>query len=371
MKILQVITSLRTGGAERMVVELSKRMAMAGDTVEVLLFDGTHTPMCDELQAEGVRMHALGMGENAMHNPLHTFRLRRFLRQNSYDIIHTHNTPCQFQAAICGTGQSMITTEHNTSNRRRITSLFKPFDRWMYSHYRHIICVSEETRDELSRWLGREGFDTPMSVVPNGIDIERINNALPAPDLVKDGYFNVLMVSAFRPEKDQMTLIRAMKSLPNNYSLFLAGGAELPEHKALMEACRQTAADLGLGERVHFLGLRSDIPELLAASDVVVLSSRHEGMSLSILEAMASGKPLIASDVKGMREIVGGAGILFPEGDAETLAGAIWEVCENPEKAREIGERCRVRAQAYDIDETVRRYRELYGEIIRGARNDK
>lgn len=346
-----------------MVVELSKRLTLAGDTVDVLLFDGTHTPMCDELQADGIRIHALGRGEAAMHNPLLACRLRRFLRQNNYDIIHTHNTPCQFMIAFCGTGQSMITTEHNTSNRRRITSLFKPLDRWMYSRYRHIICVSEETRSELSRWLGRECFDARMSVIPNGIDIERINNALPSQDLVEDWRFNVLMVSAFRPEKDQVTLIRAMKSLPKDYSLFLAGGAELPEHKALMETCRQTAADLGLGERVHFLGLRSDIPALLAASDVVVLSSRHEGMSLSILEAMASGKPLIASDVTGMREIVGGAGILFPEGDAEKLAGAIWEVCENPDKAREIGERCRARAQAYDINETVRRYRELYGRI--------
>ena len=131
-----------------------------------------------------------------------------------------------------------------------------------------------------------------------------------------------------------------------------------------MDDCKALAK----GQRVHFLGVRSDVPNLLAAADAVVLSSKHEGMSLSVLEGMASGKPMIASDVEGMRDLVGGAGLLFPQGDADALAALIREICENPEKAREIGRKCRERAMQYDIAETAKRYHALYEDVLAKAR---
>ena len=114
---------------------------------------------------------------------------------------------------------------------------------------------------------------------------------------------------------------------------------------------------------MQFLGIRSDIPSLLAAADVLVLSSRHEGMSLSVLEGLASGKPMVASEVEGMRELVSGAGLLFPQGDAEALAARIREVCENPREAREIGIRGKARAEKYDLAQTVRHYCDLYQSV--------
>ena len=86
-------------------------------------------------------------------------------------------------------------------------------------------------------------------------------------------------------------------------------------------------------------------------------------MSLSVLEGMASGKPLIASDVDGIRDLVAGAGILVPPSNPQALAEAIRSICENPDEARRIGDKCRERAQQYDIDETVRKYRLLYGKV--------
>ena len=365
MRILQVITSLRTGGAERMVTELSKRMVESGETVEVLLFDGTRTPMCEELEAAGAKVNALGIGEAAMHNPLLAFKLRRFLRKNKYDIVHTHNTPCQFLVAFAAQRKTMLlTTEHNTSNRRRNHPILRPFDRWMYSRYQKIVCVSEETRDGLSQWLRSKELDERMSVIPNGIDIERVMTASPAEDIMEDKRFKVLMVSAFRPEKDQMTLIRAMARLPEGCVLLLAGGAELPAHRTLMESCRQAAVELGIADRVRFLGLRDDVPALMAASDVIVLSSLHEGLSLSVLEGMASGKPLVASDVAGVRDIVQDAGLLFPCGDAERLAQILNNLREDKGLRAEIARSCRERAERYDIARTVEGYRELYYKLI-------
>ena len=374
MKILHIITSLRTGGAERLVAELALRHAgkrildsalndkNAGNQVEVLLFDGTPTPLVEALEMNGVPVHSLGKGPRAMYNPFLLPRLVRFLRKHPSDIVHAHNSPCQILTALAP-ARSRITTEHGTLNRRRNWLWFKPIDRWMYGRYKKIACVGEETRKTLSDWLNRPELDLRMTVIPNGIDLDGITSATPAEDLFKQEGYKVLMVSAFRPEKDQQTLIRAVSKLPDDYLLYLAGIAETPESQRIMNDCRAQATAMGIDDRVHFLGLRADVPALLAAADVIVLSSRHEGMSLSVLEGMASGKPMIASDVEGMRELVKDAGLLFPPGDAETLAALIRDICENPEKAREIGQRCKVKVRQYDIAETARRYKNLYLEV--------
>lgn len=378
MRILHIITSLRTGGAERLVAELARRHHADGDEVEVLLFDGTRTPLVDELEKNGIPVHALGKGFAAMSNPLLLPALARFLRKHPFDVVHTHNTSCQILTALVP-ALTRVTTEHGTINRRRNWLWFKPIDRWMYGRYCRIVCVGEETRKTLSDWLERPELDKKMSVIPNGIDLQRIVNASPAEDLCAGpstssgsgtttssgtGPYKILMVSAFRPEKDQQTLIRAIQQLPEEYQLFLAGGAETPENQKIMDDCKTLAK----GPRVHFLGVRPDVPNLLADADAVVLSSKHEGMSLSVLEGMASGKPMIASDVEGMRDLVGSAGLLFPQGDAEALAALIREVCESPEKAQEIGRKCRERAMQYDIAETAKRYHALYEEVLANAR---
>ena len=364
MKILHIITSLRTGGAERLVVELALRQNVAGDEVDILLLDGTHTPLVEELERGGITVHALGKGSAAMQNPLLLPALRRFLRKHPYDIVHSHNTSCQFLTAAVS-GITRFTTEHGTSNRRRNWLWFRPVDRWMYGRYQRIVCVSEETRQALSTWLDRPGLDERMTVIPNGIDLEGISGATPAEGLSKQEGYKILMVSAFRPEKDQQTLIRALAKLPEQYRLYLAGGAETAEHQRILQGCKDLVEELGMTERAQFLGIRSDIPSLLAAADVLVLSSRHEGMSLSVLEGLASGKPMIASDVEGMRELVSGVGLLFPQGDAAALAARIREVCENPEKAREIGIRGKERAGQYDLARTVQNYYDLYRSLTK------
>ena len=361
MKILHIITSLRTGGAERLVVELALRHNK--NQVEVLLFDGTRTPLMTMLEKSGVKVHALGKGSAAMSNPLLLPRLAKFLRKHPFDIVHTHNTPCQILSALVP-GQTRITTEHNTLNRRRNWRWFRPIDRWLYGRYEKIVCVGEEARNTLSEWLDRPGLDKRMTVIPNGIDVDSFLNASADIELSSIKNFKILMVAAFRAQKDHACLIRALALLPDTYRLFLAGGAETQEDKKTLRSCQKLVQDLNLVNRVAFLGVRKDVPELLAACDVAVLSSHYEGFGLSAGEAMASGKVLIASDVESLTTLVGGAGLLFPQGDSATLASLIREVCENPEKAKEIGAKCQARARQYDIAETARRYLALYEEVV-------
>ena len=162
------------------------------------------------------------------------------------------------------------------------------------------------------------------------------------------------MVAGFRVEKDQDTLIRAISLLPESYKLWLIGdGERRQELESLVRS-------LSLENRVKFWGIRNDIPQLLEQTDIVVLSSHWEGLSLSSIEGMASGRPFIASDVNGLKEIVNGSGILFPHGDENTLASEIKSLCENHELYKLVATACQTKAKQYDINIMAKKYNNLY-----------
>ena len=156
-----------------------------------------------------------------------------------------------------------------------------------------------------------------------------------------------------------------MQFLPEDYQLLLAGGAETREDRAILQSCQDLARQLGLEGRVRFLGVRTDVPSLLAASDAIVLSSHYEGRPLSALEAMAAGKVFIASDVEGLHGLVEGAGILFPRGNAEALAGRIREGCENVELAEIVRKKCLNKAKTYNIGDNSQSYLDIYQNLIK------
>jgi glycosyltransferase involved in cell wall biosynthesis len=129
-----------------------------------------------------------------------------------------------------------------------------------------------------------------------------------------------------------------------------------------MAACKKLAEEFNVSDRVIFLGMRSDIPALLKTADIVVLSSNYEGLSLSSVEGMASGNPFIASDVPGLQEVVGGAGLLFEAGNEKELASHILHLMEDKTYRDSIAAACEERAAQYDIQEMVEKHVALYKE---------
>lgn len=360
MKILHVITSLRTGGAEHLMVDLLPRLQQQGHEVALFLMDGTKTPFMEQLQTYHIPMFTSRVGGN-VYDPRHIWRLKNIMRD--YDIVHTHNTSPQLFAAIANIGlhKKLITTEHNTDNRRRNMPFLKPIDRWMYRQYNHVICISDQAEKNLRTYLSLPEFS--ISTIFNGIDTARFANAKPNTTLhnaLPAGAKICMMVSAFREQKDQPTLLQAMALLPNNYHLVLVGGGD----ETLQNNCKELSKQLNISHRTHFWGIRTDIPELLKAADVLILSSHYEGLSLSNLEAMAAGKPFIASDVDGLREVVDGYGLLFPEEDEHALAEQIKKLCENQAYAREIATRCQTRAMEFDISKMVEEYNAIYERFL-------
>lgn len=359
MKILHIITSLRIGGAERMVSELLPRLCNRGHDVKLLLFDGTRSSLYDHIEQEGIMIHTLGKGNMQMWNPLHVFRLRKFLHRKRFDIVHTHNTPCQLLTALAAgkNAPMLVTTEHNTFNRRRNWRWYSAIDRWMYGRYDYVICVGEKVKENLTTKLYKNVNSPNIAVVPNGIDLKRFTNTVLYSSKKKDEYI-IIMVAAFRKQKDQPTLLRAMLYLPDNYTLWLAGDGEQKKE------CEKLANTLEINHRVRFLGDRTDVPQLLVTADVVVLSSHYEGFGLAIVEGMATGRPIIASDVDGLHDIVAGVGLLFPHKDHKRLAGLIRQVCENKEYGLEVAARCQKKAMQYDIENTVYGYEQIYDKLI-------
>lgn len=354
MRILHVITSLRTGGAEKLMVDLLPKLRDMGNEVELILFDGTRTPFYDELEKTGIRIHHLAIGGN-VYNPLNIFKLIKYLKR--YDIIHTHNTACQYFAPIAKlltkAKCKLYTTEHSTNNRRRKYKLFKTIDRYIYRKYNNIISISSNATESLINFIGA---NTNIITIENGINISKYINLKPTNFAIKERI--ITMVAGFREAKDQDTLIKAISQLPEYYKLWLVGDGV---RRRVLE---YLVKELNLTNRVKFWGIRNDIPQILEQSHVIVLSSHWEGLSLSSIEGMASGRPFIASDVDGLHEIVNDYGVLFPHQDSESLARDIKILCENIEKNQQITQLCQERAKQFDINIMAEKYNKIYHNVI-------
>lgn len=349
MKILHVITSLLTGGAEKLIVDIVPRLREKGHVVDVAVFNGIETPFLKELRKnKDVKIYLLG---KSFYDVRYILKLRRIIK--NYDVVHTHNSSPQLYAAIANVGmhKRLVTTEHNTTNRKRNNLLLRIVDKWMYKQYEQIICISDKAAENLKNYLG---YSDRICVIYNGVDVERFHQAQPIADM-KSSRFVALMVAAFRPQKDQDTLVRAISRLPKEkYEVWFAGeGPRLEEVQDLVKR-------LGVENQVRFLGNRTDVSELLKTADVIVMSTHYEGLSLSNIEGMSVEKPFVASDVDGVHEITAGYGILFPHEDEQTLAQIIVRLSSDTNYYSQISLKCYERAKRYDIDIMAKQYNMIY-----------
>lgn len=353
MKILHVITSLATGGAEHLMVDLLPKLRDLGNDVEIAVFKSQYTDFYRQLESTGILIHGFSQSDG-YYNYKHLFRLKKLI--SHFDIVHTHNTSCQFMAALAKSPPNiLVTTEHSTSTRRRNYFFFRPIDRWMYKQYNQIICISEPSESSLRNYIGD---NYPIITIKNGINVDRFEKANKI-DLGLTGNKVVTMVAGFRYEKDQATLIRSLVNLPEEYHVVLVGDGE--KRNEIVSLTKS----LNLENRVHMLGVRNDVPQILKSSDVVVMSSHREGLSLSNVEGMASGVPFIASDVEGLREVTGGYGVLFPHGDDKALANEILKLTTDHSYSKEIVSKCLLRARQYDISKMAEEYNNIYTKLGR------
>lgn len=361
MRILYVISSLFTGGAEVLVCNVVQRLRKEGYHVDLCVFNGEYTQQMRKLESNlpDIRIYKLG---HSFYNILYVLKLIRIIK--GYDIIHTHLTSPQLFVAIANIFQrkKLVTTEHSSNNKKRTSAWLRVIDRWMYSRYNSVICISEVAEKNLKDYLGSIQKMPQIQTINNGVDVEKINMAKPIDRNsvgCDDNKFVIVMVAGLRPVKDHDTLIKAMTHLSKNrFELWIVGDGE---RRSVIE---QEIEELHVGDRIKMLGLRNDVPSVLKAADVVVMSSHWEGLSLSNIEGMSAGKPFIASEVDGLREVTQGYGILFPHGDDKALAEIILKLESTPQLYKEVAQRCYDRAKEFDISVTVREYISIYKKLV-------
>lgn len=355
MKILHCITCIDdAGGAEKLMEDLLPGLKHAGCDVSCLVFNGFDSNNRQIIENAGVHVYELSHN-NHYYSPLKLFKLIPYVRK--FDIIHAHNTPPVLFVAISSIfGKAkLVMTEHNTNGRLRGKIILSNFYKNILNRYDAIICCSNAVENSL-----REEYTLryhKVLTINNGVRLSRFINAEPLSEIINLKCKIITMVAWFRYQKNHITVINALKILPEEFHIIFVGAGPT------LEDCKDYARKIGLEHRIHFLGLRTDIPAILKSSDYVVLSSHYEGLSLSSIEGMCVGKPFIASDVDGLREIVRDAGVLFPDGDAKKLADIILELDRNPDLYCEIADKCYQRAMQYDISSMIEGYKKIYDQI--------
>ena len=357
MRILLVIDTLQFGGAEILLRDLALRYLAQGIEVEIAVLQGLDSPLERQLAAAGVPVRVSDAG--SLYSWRQVPALAKLLP--GYDLIHVHLFPAQLWVAMAARlarlRTPLITTEHNTLNERRFKRSFQPVDRWMYRQYRMIACISEATAEAMREWA--PGTRGRLRVISNGVDVGRFRSAEAANklDVLGTEAPVIANVGRFEPQKFHSCLLRAMTRVPDAHLMLVGEGPLRAESEEL-------ARTLGIAGRVHFLGRRPDVPQLLRMSDVYTQPSRFEGFGLTALEAMAAGVPVVASTVPGLASVVGNAGVLVPPGNERRLAEELNSVLRTPERRAQLSASGLRRADELTIDHTAREYVALYRDVL-------
>ena len=357
MRVLHLIDSLIPAGAEALVKDMVPRMMARGVDVSVAVLKELDSPFEQELRQKGIPFLPTALG--GMYTPGHLLTLRRHIPD--FDVVHAYLFPAQLfapMATILAGSKVPLLLSEGTPHHRRKKKWLHPLERWMYSRYTAVACASEAIAVSLREWI--PGIDWKITVIENGIDVQRFQQAKPvlrASAGISNSNCVLLYVASLQPRKDHMNLLRAMAHI-SDADLVLVGDGEL---RAQLERLAET---LGIAQRVHFLGCRKDVAELLKMADIYVHPPKFEGFGIAAAEAMAAGKPIVATNVPGLAQVVGDAAVLVPPSDPAALASQISALVNSRERQEQLGNAATQRARIFSIENTVSAYINLYRSLV-------
>ncbi|MBI5997585.1 glycosyltransferase [Clostridium perfringens] len=359
MRILYVINSLHMAGAEKLTLDLAKLGKSKNIVIDIYVLNNSDTNL--KLEAKNNNINIFNCGTNSYRSIKHFFWLIKY--KDKYDVIHSHLSYSQYYVALIrllDKNKKLITTEHSTFNERRKYKIFKVIEKWLYSAYDNIVVINNDNKASMIKW--QSSISDKIIVISNGIDVkkfingkkERINEGI----LIKNKKSQkILMVAAFRKEKNHEIIVNAMNKLDDNKVLILVGTG--PEEYINNIKC--LIDKNGINSRVFLLGERTDVEDIMKCCDLFVLPSRWEGFGLVVAEAMASGLPVVASNVQGVREVVGDCGLLFENENIQDLIGKINRIFTMSKEERKIlTDMARKRSLKYSIENTFEKYLDLY-----------
>jgi glycosyltransferase involved in cell wall biosynthesis len=348
LRVVHVTPGLDMGGLEKLLVEFARHADRARFLLRFVSLGGRGV-LADEIEECGWPVTALDAPGGLRPGLL--LRLASLFRHWQTDVIHTHDERAYVYGAFAGKLARIPRICHTQHGRktlsRRQMLLVGAASRLIH----HFVGVSQD----VSRWAARQSIRSRVvRTIHNGIDVERFPYSGPQP------HGPAVLVARLSPEKDVQTLLRATALVLRDdptFRLDIAGdGPSMP-------ALRQTANTLGLDKCVRFLGQVRDVPAVLGRAGLFVLSSLCEGISLTLLEAMASGLPVVATRVGGNSEVVadGETGLLLPASDPPALAAALLRLRRANGEASRMGRAGRRRVEErFDVRRMVAQYEQMY-----------
>ena len=324
-RVMIVVHGLETGGAEMMVLHLARELSRAGHPVRVVSLHGDDTDVAGLMRRAGVDVVALNKAGGP--DPRTVLRLRAQMRDFSPAVVHTHLPVLEYvlpAVRLYGRRVKVIHTVHNIAREETRHRVLREVNRRAFSHGVVPVALNEEVRSSICR-----EYALPPSAVPvvgNGIDLDAFRG--PQRRGPRGAGARLLCVARLAPAKNHALLLQTVARLRESgrdVSLTLVGDGPL------RGALEERARELGISERVRFAGRRTDTAAFYRDCDLFVLLSDYEGMPMSIIEAMASGLPVVATRAGGVGELVddGVSGALV-EADAAAAAEAIAAICDDP-----------------------------------------
>ncbi len=331
MTFVQYITPSRVGGAETYFLELCAFLAKRGHRVIVVTKrDATLREEADRL-LKPLGVQVLGWHTRGKFDPRTLFRLVRLIRREQAHLINTHLTTASWLGAWAGklAGVPSIAWIHGRDKKT-----------W-FQFAGRLIAVANSVRE----YLVEQGVpERKIDLLYYGVDIRRFtpptdderSEAKQSFDLAPDTR-TISVVASLIDRKGHRFLLEAVANLPADLHLLFAGEG------VLEEALRAQSKDLGLENRVHFLGFQRDVERVLAATDILCLPSLKEGLPISIMEAQARAVTVVAARTAGIPEVVreGETGFICEPGDVESLRLALERALENPDRSKQIGKAAR------------------------------
>lgn len=346
LRVFQVVPAAAWGGGSVVILRLIEALIQAGSQVTVLCSTDDRT-VAEFSKSGATIIHARHWRRqiSPIQDVLFLHELYSFCRQCRFDVVHTHmpkgGVVGRTAASLAGT-PLVIHTIHGLIYNDFIppwrARLYRSLERLSGRFCNVFISVNEGDRlRAIEAGIAKPGH---IVTIPNGIDTRQFINTTPAPLraelLIPEEAVLIGTTGRLAVQKGLEYLIRAVPLLvaaePRAHVAF-AGIGELEDD------LRALVSELGVEEHCHFLGFRQDIPALLASFDLYAQPSLWEGLSISLLEAMAAGKPIVTTDIIGSREVIedGVTGLLVPPTDVEALATALLSLMRNPTRAQELG----------------------------------
>ncbi len=362
VNVLYIIWSLGLGGAEQVVINLARGLDKSRFKPYVACLNDEGR-FADELKKEGISVFALNKVKGLDFSVVP--KLVRIIRENNIQIVHTHlwgaNFWGRFAAKAVGV-PVIIASEHGIQEYR--TPLHFLIDRYLSKYTDKIIFVSESVRQAYWNKLCSDFNKTVF--MPNGVGL--VSSAEPDGALIRKEFGiseNEVLLSCIgrlSEEKGQKYLLEVLPEIDlANVKLLIVGDGPLEQ------SLKSQVAQSRLADKVKFLGFRKDIQAILKASDIVVLPSKREALSLVMLEAMAAAKPVLATAVGDASRVIrdGINGFLIPAAGKNALKEKLSFVLSNRERMEDIGQQARETIKRdYLVDTMIQRHQKLYDELL-------